>query len=375
MIFFISILASALYCGLITLLFKTWEEIKSEDLPNHIQSDYFVSIIIVGRNESTNIEACLSSINENSYPTNAYEIIFIDDHSTDDTVEKIKNLGITNLSILHLSEYLEQKINAYKKAAIQLGIKKSKGELIMMTDADCWVPEDWIKRTVYNFKTKKIVFQTAAVTFSPIYKFLHWFQELDFLAMMATTNAGIRQSKWFLANGANLSFLKNKLPENYFTEANEFASGDDVFLINTFAQAYPKRIYFENQITVKTKPVNTLGEFIQQRIRWAGKNKTLAKGKMIKALFVPILFYLWCFILIFLSALGHNAAVWLLLCLLLIKILMDHALLHFVNKQISNNPKMKFFITSSLLYPIYFLVIGIWSIFRSNYQWKGRSVK
>ncbi len=375
MIFVLSILASALYCGLITYLFKAWEEIDQQQIPEDFQSDYFVSIIIVGRNESLNIQACLKSIQENSFPQNGYEIIFIDDHSTDDTVEKVKSLDISNLSLIHLSDHLDQKINAYKKAAIQLGIKKSKGELIMMTDADCWVPNDWIRRTAFNFQTKEIVFQTASVTFSPIYKFLHWFQELDILSMMATTNAGIRRSKWFLANGANLAFLKDKLPKNYFAEANKFASGDDVFLINAFAKAHPNKIHYEKNITVKTKPVNKPSEFIQQRIRWAGKNKSLVNTSMSKALIIPTLFYLWCLILLILSIIGHPATGWILLCLLLIKILMDHALLNYVNHEISNNPKMKFFISSSLLYPLYFFGIGLWSLFQSNYEWKGRRVK
>lgn len=366
---------SALYCGLIIFLFKAWVEIEQTELPEDFHSTLFISLIIVGRNESANIEACLKSIQENNLLQENYEIIFIDDHSTDDTIEKVKRLAIPNLTLLALSDHLDQKINAYKKAAIQLGIKKSKGELIMLTDADCIAPKDWLKRTVYNFQTKDIVFQTGAVTFSPIYTFLHWFQELDFFAMMATTNAGIQRSKWFLANGANLAFLKNKLPSDYFSEASEFASGDDVFLVNTFAKAYPNKIHYEKQSAVKTKPVSSLKDFIQQRIRWAGKNKILAKGKMSTALIIPVLFYSWCFILFSITIIGHTTAGWLLLCILLIKVLMDHTLLHSVKNEISNHPKMKFFISSSLLYPIYFLGIGFWSIFKTNYIWKGRQVK
>jgi len=375
LIFLLSILAGALYCGLIVFLLKAWEEIIPEDIPTDFQAAHFVSILVVGRNESENIQACLSSILENTFEKTGYEIIFIDDHSTDDTIEKIEELEITNLQIIHLSDHVQEKINAFKKAAIKIGIEKSKGNLILMTDADCIVPKDWIQRTCFNFQSKEINFQTAPVTFSPIYKFLHWFQELDIIAMMATTNAGIRTGRWFLANGANLAFLKKELPENYFQESDKFASGDDVFLINEFAQANPKKVHFEKQMTVKTKPQTTIDDFFQQRIRWAGKNKILVKGKMSTALLIPVLFYLWCFVLLILSFTGNQIAFWILLCIFLIKILLDHALLQFVHKDLSNHPKMKFFLSSSLIYPFYFLGIGFLSLLKTNYQWKGRKVK
>jgi len=375
MIFLVSILMGALYCGLIIFLFLAWEEIPTEIIPTDFHPDLFISIIVVGRNETENIESCLRSILDNNLSNSAFEIIFIDDHSTDNTVQKVQSIASPNITVLQLSHFLDKKINAFKKAAIQIGINKSKGELLMFTDADCIVPNDWIQRTAFNFQSKDLVFQTASVTFSPIYKFLHWFQELDIIAMMATTNAGIRKSKWYLANGANLSFLKSKLPDNYFAEANELASGDDVFLVNTFAKAHPDKIYFEKQITVKTKPVNKRSDFFQQRIRWAGKNRILAKGKMSKALIIPLVFYLWCLLLLGFLICGQTTAGWLLLCLLLIKVLMDHALLQFVYKDLSNYPKMKFFFSSSLLYPFYFLGIGLWSLFQTKYQWKGRTVK
>src|SRR6478609_6598721 len=98
------------------------------------------SVIIPARNEAATIEACLSTVLLQNYPSELFEVIVINDHSTDQTENIIRNLqqGHRNLQLLNLVDLLDgSPLNAYKKKAIELAIAQSNGEWIITTDADC----------------------------------------------------------------------------------------------------------------------------------------------------------------------------------------------------------------------------------------------
>lgn len=90
--------------------------------PIHFQS---FSIIIPARNEEKNIGSCLESILKNHYPASHYEIIVIDDFSTDLTGSIVQDLARQhkNVRLLLLKDLLEDPINSYKKKAIECAIE------------------------------------------------------------------------------------------------------------------------------------------------------------------------------------------------------------------------------------------------------------
>ena len=58
-----------------------------------------ISIIIPARNEAENIQHCLDSICNQSYPKHLYEIIVVDDHSTDNTAAIVKKYAAQNVGV------------------------------------------------------------------------------------------------------------------------------------------------------------------------------------------------------------------------------------------------------------------------------------
>src|SRR5450432_1169968 len=79
------------------------------------------TIVIPARNEENTIEHCLRSVLEQSYPQSLYEVIVVNDHSTDGTERIILSLQqqYANLHLINLADHLEGKrVNAYKKKAI-----------------------------------------------------------------------------------------------------------------------------------------------------------------------------------------------------------------------------------------------------------------
>ena len=93
-------------------------------------------------NGALTIEECIKSLLNLEYPEDKYEIIIVDNNSTDTTVEIVKKYPV---KLLH-----EGKQSSYP--ARNLGIKNAKGEIVAFTDADCIVDKMWLEQLVENFK-------------------------------------------------------------------------------------------------------------------------------------------------------------------------------------------------------------------------------
>lgn len=100
-----------------------------------------VSVIIPVYNGEKTLRQCLSSVLNQEF--NEYEVIVVDNNSTDKTKEIIKDFEIRDKGAKYL---FEERIG--RGAARNTGEIKAKGEIILMTDADCIVPRNWIKRMV-----------------------------------------------------------------------------------------------------------------------------------------------------------------------------------------------------------------------------------
>ncbi len=120
-------------------LFKIWFTLKRFPIPRKIDSGTitsypFMSVIIPARNEALNIEQCLKSLSKADYP--AFEIIVINDRSTDETGLILDNLksSIPNLKVIHLHKSGENWSG--KNYAIHQGIREAKGDWFLFSDAD-----------------------------------------------------------------------------------------------------------------------------------------------------------------------------------------------------------------------------------------------
>ena len=110
----------------------------------------FVSVIIAARNEESNLPSLINDLIKQEYPLGKFEIIIINDRSHDST-QKILDEASENYSFIKSIKIDKQsKQMTPKKYAIDLGIKESKGEIIIATDADCRVGSLWIASMTYS---------------------------------------------------------------------------------------------------------------------------------------------------------------------------------------------------------------------------------
>lgn len=93
------------------------------------------SIIIPAKNEEQNLARCLHSIAMIDYPENAFEVLVIDNGSTDKTVEVAKSYGAE----VHVRPELT--ISGLRN----FGSQQARGAILVFLDADCTVFKDWLK--------------------------------------------------------------------------------------------------------------------------------------------------------------------------------------------------------------------------------------
>ncbi|MDX9703636.1 MAG: glycosyltransferase [Candidatus Auribacterota bacterium] len=107
----------------------------------------FVSVIVPAYNAEKTMSLCIESLISQDYPKDKYEIIIVDNNSTDETAEIIKSYSVTYL--------LEDKIQT-SYAARNTGIRHAKGEILAFTDADCIADKNWLKEGVKAFADSTI---------------------------------------------------------------------------------------------------------------------------------------------------------------------------------------------------------------------------
>ncbi|HEY66471.1 MAG TPA: glycosyltransferase family 2 protein [Caldilineae bacterium] len=102
----------------------------------------FVSVVIPAFNEEKYLGACLHALRRQTYPANRYEVIVVNNASTDATATIARRYG---------ARVVWEPRRGIPRAR-QAGFRAARGEIIASTDADTVVPPDWIERIVANFQ-------------------------------------------------------------------------------------------------------------------------------------------------------------------------------------------------------------------------------
>ncbi len=127
-------------------------------------SKYILSVIIPTYNRKEMLKSCLDSLFKQTYPEDKYEIIVVDDGSTDGTKELVKALQKDNYNLRY---FKQKKMNMFP--AWDYGVSKSSGEIIVFIDDDCLVSCDFLEKIVNCFE--KYHYISACVGYEiPVFK-------------------------------------------------------------------------------------------------------------------------------------------------------------------------------------------------------------
>ncbi len=358
-----------------------WQSLPAWEIPPNYQAQTFISIIIPARNEAANIEECLQSVLSQNFPADRYEILLIDDHSTDQTPELVEALAQQHpqLRLLRLRDLqLDAQELAFKKKAIEWGISQAKGELLLTTDADCRVPPDWLRLMASYYEDQAPVFIAAPVNFDREQSAFERFQSLDFIGMMGITGAGIHGAFQHMCNGANLAYTKTAFHAvNGFQGIDQKASGDDMLLLQKLAHRFPGQIAFLKNpaATVRTPAMPTIRQFLNQRLRWASKSRDYPEWQVTLRLAL-VFFFCWSIILNAVFAFYWGWPGWCLLVLLLIlKNVADYRFLRTMSQYFQRRDLLPSFASSAWYHLWYIAVVGLLANVKRRYEWKGREVR
>lgn len=122
-----------------------------------------LSVVICARNESENLRRNLPAILKQDYPD--FEVIVINDGSTDESEDLLSELEEEYPNLYHSFTPDSARYISRKKLALTLGIKASKYDWLVFTEADCTpVSDKWLRRIARNFTPSTDMYWDIAVT-------------------------------------------------------------------------------------------------------------------------------------------------------------------------------------------------------------------
>ncbi len=348
------------YIGIVKMPVFTFEK----NSPKHR-----FSMLVVFREESENLPDLLDSIIQVDYPKEAFELLLVNDFSTDNSVAIIEKYIHENPQVHVKLLHNQSAKGSPKKNAIDLAIKNASYEWILTTDADCILPKGILQTYDAFLNQNEALFVAGPVSYIGGKNFLEHFQFFNWISLTGTTVGSFYYQKPLMCSGANLCYNKRAFQElKPYDNFQKYAGGDDVFLMQQFAKKHPEKVKYllAKEALVYTKPVATWRQFLQQQLRWAKKTKSSENRNNQR---VGLVVFLMNMIFI-LSIIGlfYNTYFWLFI---LLKMGIDTLLVSKTLQKLSNPISISYWLISSLYYPF----INIFIVFRSfgkNFNWKGR---
>ena len=226
-----------------------------------------VSVIVCARDEAANLAKNLPGILVQQYASSR-EVLVVNHNSQDETKYLLDEFKKTfrDLHIVNLSQ--EAKGIPGKKYPLSMGIKESKHEVVLLTDADC-VPatENWITKMQdgYDENTEIVLGYGAYYKKKGILNKLIRFETfLSALQYLSYALAGLP----YMGTGRNLSYKKTLFFKNKgFSSINHVPGGDDDLFINKVANKHNTRVVLDKDAFTLSEPKKSFGDWYRQKGR------------------------------------------------------------------------------------------------------------
>jgi cellulose synthase/poly-beta-1,6-N-acetylglucosamine synthase-like glycosyltransferase len=315
----------------------------------------FVSVVVACRNEEDKLPHLLNDISQQDYPPEKFELIIVDDNSTDCTHEIASHFeGIRNIQIISNQA-------KGKKQALRTGIGKAQGQLIITTDADCRMGISWIRTIAafYNRESPDMI--VCPVQIEQTSGLFGRFQELEFLSLQGITAGTVNEGNGTMCNGANLAFKREAYYENLENLRFDIPTGDDVFLLHSLKKNGSKIHWLESADAIVTTSCSShLREYLNQRKRWLSKSsayKDIFSISLGIVTFVTIIIEVSVLISVFYSIKSLPV----FLVIFLAKSVADYLILRNTAIRYYRKKLLKWFLPVQIIYPFYVITVAVYS--------------
>ncbi len=193
---------------LIFILFLLWgsTRLKNRDY----SARPFISVLVAARNEEAWLPRCLESLVEQSYERKNYEILVVDDRSTDRTPDIIASFHRKDPRVVPVTIHSCPSSVSPKKYALTQGLISARGRIIVTTDADSHAPPGWLEALVrcFNDRTSMVMGLVVLEGSGPHHSFLHTFQALEIFSFSTVAAFSAAGGFPLSANSSNLAYRK-----------------------------------------------------------------------------------------------------------------------------------------------------------------------
>ncbi len=337
---------------------KKFTKIREEEFPSF-------TVIVAARNEEDNILDCMKSLEKLNYPEGKLEIILVNDHSTDKTDKIIDEFIIDKPKFKVIIPGAPIEPLKGKTNALAYAIKISKGEVILTTDADCMVNENWV-RTIASYYNKDVGFVGGFTTQQDFSAFAGM-QAIDFIYLLTVSAATSNLYKPLSCIGNNMSFRKKAYDEVGGYENLPFSITEDFRLLKSIYDLKKYKIVYpvDEGAVVVSKPCPNLKTLYWQKKRWGvgGKENDFVGYFLVASGFLTKLMMVLTPFFFSLPA----------LYLCVFKFSMDYFFVKQVFGKLKLGMKVSHFFAFEIYFIIYVIVLPFVVLPNPTVKWKGRT--
>jgi len=332
-----------------------------------------VSIVVSMHNEEKNVSACLDKLLVQDYPENRLEIIIVNDRSTDRT-EEIINQYIRKNPLIRLITIQEiQKDIAPKKNAIDQAIEYSKGDIILLTDADGRPDSQWVNLMASAFTNEigMVIGYAPYKSDSSELTFSKRLLSLEYLSHAAVAAAACGIGYPLTCVGTNMAYRKSVYEQlgGFGVYKNLHTGDDDLFLQRVRDETSWKITYVsEHESHVYNEPPKSWQTFFHQRTRYASKGFNYP----LHVTLILILFYLLNLLLLLspLTFIISNNFILPYLATIFLKVVSDYSFLKSAASVLEDNRFLNLFPVAFVLHIPYVIFFGLIAQIK-GFKWGG----
>lgn len=226
-----------------------------------------ISVIVCAKNEEENIKKFFPILISQKYPE--YELVLIDDASTDDTLELFEayEKKYPNVKVVKVEN--NETFWGNKKYALTLGIKAAKNEHLLFTDADCFPnSENWIANMSSHFSSKKDIVLGYGAYEKIKNSFLNKIIRFETLLTATQYFGWAKSGKPYMGVGRNLAYKKELFfSVGGFVNHMKTRSGDDDLFINEVSNKSNTATCYTPESFTYSEPKKTFKNWFNQKRR------------------------------------------------------------------------------------------------------------
>jgi len=240
----------------------------------------FVSVVVAAHNHQSEIERFLTALLQQKYDVSRFEIILVDDGSTDLTLSRAQEIARCHPNRLTVLENQANRGKSRKKSALALGIQSARGEWIALTDADTTPPASWLQALAEHMHPQTVLIAGYSPQQSHTSTWWSDFLVTDSLASAFVAAGTISWNFGVTCTGRNLAYRRQEFCQiGGFAATPDTLSGDDDFILQKIAKSGKgKLVYaFTPASHIPATGPATIGKFLAQKQRHLSAGKKYSR--------------------------------------------------------------------------------------------------